>query len=181
MATSTLVNTIQDGSRPSPLPPIEHYWDISDTSRLVGSKPGHFWCYTHLLDMPLEVQSIDPRYCRECYEILKVEYQDMVLTRGKRKPWWMPVNGTSLKTPPQVQEQGAVIMSTSNGKKNTVDIFPPAPVVRRGPKKKSLPMELIAQLAGQDLGSKAIASRLNADGIAVSYRTIQRQLQGVMS
>lgn len=105
----------------------------------------------------------------------------MILTRGKRRSWWTPVNGASHKTTSPLQEQGALIMSTSNGKKFTMDIFPPAPAVRRGSKKKSLPMELIAQLAGQDLGSKAIASRLKADGIAVSYRTIQRQLQGVMS
>ena len=70
-------------------------------------------------------------------------------------------------------------MSTSDDKKTTVDIIKPlvAKVTRgkRGPKHRDLPRDLIRQLAGEGMGSKAIASQLKREqGIAVSYKTIQR-------
>ncbi len=182
MATSTLVNTIQDGLRPSPAPAIEHYRDLSNITQLVASKPGMFWCYTHLLYMPLEKQSPDPRYCNACHGILMAEYRDMVSVRGKRKPWWTPANGSSHKTTPQVQEQGALIMSTSKGKNSTVDIFQPTVPTRRGPKNHVLPEGRIKQLAFAGMGSKEIATKLQGEGCSVSYKTVQRRLrQAVMA
>ena len=50
---------------------------------------------------------------------------------------------------------------------------------KRGPKHKALPRELIEKWAGEDMGSKAIASKLNSKlGVRVSYKTIQRLLSG---
>ena len=74
-------------------------------------------------------------------------------------------------------------MSTLNDKKSEVDIIQPsvAKVTRekRGPKQKALPQELIRQLAGKNMGSKAIATHLRREmGIHVSYKTIQRVLSG---
>ena len=43
----------------------------------------------------------------------------------------------------------------------------------------ALPRELISQWAGEGMGSKAIASKLNSElGIKVSYKTVQRVLSG---
>jgi hypothetical protein len=74
-------------------------------------------------------------------------------------------------------------MSTVNGKKSEADIIQPsvAKVTRekRGPKQKALPQELITQWAGQGMGSRVIALKLNNElGIKVSYKTIQRLLSG---
>ena len=50
---------------------------------------------------------------------------------------------------------------------------------KRGPKHKALPHELITQWAGEGMGSKAIASKLNSElSIKVSYKTVQRTLAG---
>ena len=75
-------------------------------------------------------------------------------------------------------------MSTLESKKFEVGIIhPPATISRpsgkRGPKHRRLPEDLIKQLAGEGMGSKAIAARLKAElGITVSYKTIQRVLSG---
>jgi hypothetical protein len=105
------------------------------------------------------------------------EYRDMVSVRGKRKPWWEPVNGTSHKTTRQVQEQGALIMSTLNDKKSEVDKINLTPRDGRGRKPQPLPVERIKQLALDGMGSKAIAHQLQTEGIAVSYKTVQRRLR----
>ena len=51
---------------------------------------------------------------------------------------------------------------------------------KRGPKHRDMPEDLMRQLAGQGMGSKAIAARLRTEGVDVSYKTIQRRLQGVL-
>jgi hypothetical protein len=75
-------------------------------------------------------------------------------------------------------------MSTLKDENSEVDIIQsvtPAPVTsKRGPTFTSLPYDLIKQLAGEGLGSKAIAAELAKQGQIVSYKTIQRRLQGVM-
>jgi len=82
-----------------------------------------------------------------------------------------------------ITEDVVLNMSTLNDKKSEVDIFKPSvgKVTRekRGPKHKALPHELIKHWAGEGMGSKAIASKLNSElGINVSYKTIQRTLAG---
>ena len=76
-------------------------------------------------------------------------------------------------------------MSTLDSEKSEVDIIqPPTPsrtIMRtdskRGPKHKPLPQEMIIEWASEDMGSKAIATRLREEqGITVSYKTIQRVL-----
>ncbi len=51
--------------------------------------------------------------------------------------------------------------------------------LKRGRKRKPLPVELITQRASEGLGAKAIATLLKTeDGIEVSYKTVQRVLAG---
>jgi hypothetical protein len=47
---------------------VGQFQDLRDTGNLIKSKSGMFWCYTHLHDFPLEKQSPDPRYCKNCYQ-----------------------------------------------------------------------------------------------------------------
>jgi len=140
-----------------------------------------FFCYTCLEDKDRKELSPDPRYCRGCYDFLLKEAE--MLSGGKR-PAWIPKEG-KIGHQKSIQVSGDVVlnMSTLNDKKSEVDIIQPSvgKVTRekRGPKQQALPQELIKQWAGEDMGSKAIASKLNNElGIKVSYKTIQRLLSG---
>jgi hypothetical protein len=171
----------------APIPPTGgapiagQYQDLSDTKKPILVKPGYFWCYTHLQDLPLEKQSPDPRYCQECYQLLLHEVDDMKSSGNHHKPRWIP-KSTKEKTV-QVVEQLAPNMSTVNSQKTTVDILDPPvpvrPIVHPGPKNMALPLGRIAKLAADGMGSKLITKQLNADGIKVSYKTIQRLLKKV--
>ena len=143
-------------------------------------KAGGFWCHACLVSHPATEQSPDPRYCQGCYDFLHKEAE--MLPRNKR-PAWIPKSQKARKKQYQVSQVRGGIMSTLESKEIEVDIIklpvgtrkPP----KRGPKHKDLPIELIEQLARESIGSKAIATRLNAEhGIKVSYKTIQRVLSG---
>ena len=140
-----------------------------------------FFCYTCLEDKDRKELSPDPRYCQGCYDFLLKEAE--MLPGGKR-PAWIPKEG-KIGHQKSIQVSGDVVlnMSTLNDKKSEVDIIQPSvgkvTRVKRGPKQKPLPQELIEQWAGEGMGSKAIASKLNNElGIKVSYKTIQRLLSG---
>ena len=140
---------------------------------------GGFWCSGCLSGKPASEQSADPRYCQGCYDLLKKEVE--LLSPKAGKPSWTPREGS--KTTADVSLQGTQIMSTVNGKNIEVDIIPPGtatrPSSKRGPRFTDLPMALINELAGKGLGSKAITGELAKQGYTVSYKTIQRRLQGV--
>jgi hypothetical protein len=59
---------------------------------ILGKDIEHFFCYTHLNNLPLSEQSPDKRYCRECFDFLNNEWQ---LMRDVKKSWskpeWVPV------------------------------------------------------------------------------------------
>lgn len=142
---------------------------------------GSFFCHACLVGKPASELSPDPRYCQGCYVFLLKEAE--MLPENKR-PAWIPKEG-KIGHQKSIQVSGDVVlnMSTLNDKKSEVDIIQPsvAKVTRgkRGPKHKALPQELIEQWAGESMGSKAIASKLNSElGITVSYKTIQRLLSG---
>ena len=164
-------------TKPKSIPESVYYRNLADLENLISSKPEMFWCYTHLQDLPLSEQSSDPRYCRRCHVILTGEYREMVSARGKRTLWWAPAMGKTSKLPPQVREQGALIMSTLNDKITGVDKINQAPRDGRGRKLRSLPIERIEQLAFDGLGTKAITTRLKSEGISVSYKTVARRLK----
>jgi hypothetical protein len=171
---------------------IHHYADLSGTDHLIKSKPDVFWCYSHLADLPLGKQSADdPRYCQDCYGMLMDEYWDMVKTRGKHRPWWVPVNGDKRSChdmTPQAVQQGAVIMHTVINQKSTVcKIIPPVtkttmPVLSngRGRKEQPLPVDQIKELSAQGMGSKMITAKLKKAGISVSYSTVQRRIKKIL-
>ena len=105
--------------------PVGQFQDLSDTTNLIASKPGMFWCYTHLQDLPLEKQSVDPRYCQQCFEVLSQEEKtpasELSWTQKKEGPWWLPaIDGACKKTSDVVLEGGGN-MSTVNAKNSTVD------------------------------------------------------------
>ena len=155
--------------------------DLRNTSKLIKSKPGMFWCYTHMADLPLEKQSADPRYCQKCYELLTQEANGQKSSGIRRKPWWISKTGSE-KTVRAV-EQHTHNLSTVKGQKTSMDILalpvPIRPIVHPGPKNMALPLDRIAKLTADGMRSKLIARQLNADGIEVSYKTIQRLLRKV--
>lgn len=142
----------------------------------------HFFCQTCLVARPVSDRSPDPRYCWGCYDFLAEEAK---MLPANKRPAWIPKDKMTSKKQYQVLGVGYGIMSTVKGQKTTVDINHPSvaqvrPAAVRGPKRRDLPEDLIRQLAGQGMGSKAIAARLKTEGIVISYKTIQRRLQGVL-
>lgn len=156
------------------------YFDIKRDNELIAAGT-HFWCEACLYARPVEIKSPDSRYCFRCYDFLLREANQMQGKRGR--PAWVPKAPTKSKSSkivaPHVALEGARIMSTSELPKSRVDIIQPkTPKNTRGPKFRKLPTDLIIQLSGEGLGSKAIATRLKAQEIEISYKTIQRILRG---
>ena len=140
-----------------------------------------FFCYTCLENNDRKELSPDSRYCQGCYDFLLKEAE---MLPGRKRPAWIPKAGKiGHHKSIQVSQDMVLIMSTLNDKDIEVDIIQPSVAkvtrVKRGPKQKPLPQELIEQWAGEGMGSKAIASKLNNElGIKISYKTIQRLLSG---
>lgn len=139
-----------------------------------------FFCQTCLEDKPIGVQSPDLRYCQGCYIFLLNEAE--ILPAGKR-PAWIPKPQKAYQGGGKAQpianhtKEPKMKMSTLNSPSPTVASFRP----RGRPttyKKRELPEELISQLSREGVGAKVIASKLNKQGIDVSYRTIHRILSG---
>jgi hypothetical protein len=152
---------------------IKDYWQP------IKAPEGMFFCWACLRDLPLNKRSEkDMRYCNFCQPIIEKEY--LMLSERKGRPldnFYCPVTLSSIAI------QSGRNMSTLKNPKIEVDIIQPsvAKVSRgkRGPKPRVLPNELIKQWAGEGMGSKAIATRLNAErDVKVSYKTIQRMLSG---
>ena len=171
---------------PEPVAPAAsmagQFQNLSDSRKnLIKSPVGLFWCYIHLADLSFEKQSPDPRYCQECYKLLLREIEDMKSLGNHHKPWWIPKTANEKNV--QAVEHLAPNMSTLNRQKTTVDKLDPPmparPIVHPGPKSMALPLDRIVKLAADGVGSKLIARQLNADGIKVSYKTIQRLLKKV--
>ena len=169
--------TAVEPPRPTSQLQVVQFQDLRDTRNVIKSKPGMFWCHAHLQDMPLKKQSNDPRYCQECYQVLSQEAKDTGARHNKKAPWWLPAVDGGYKKTSDVVLEGGGNMSTLKAPNSTADKLSRSVVIRRGPKNKALPLERIAKLAADGMGSKLIARQLNADGIEVSYKTIQRLLK----
>ncbi|MFC2024460.1 helix-turn-helix domain-containing protein [Chloroflexota bacterium] len=148
---------------------------------------GGFFCHACLIDKSAEELSPDPRYCLGCYNFLVEEAK---MSTRRCNVGWKPIvtsagfiqgreQGEKIA---QVSPDVRTIMSTLESKKSEVDIIQPVVISKeirkRGPKPRSLPEDFIRQLASEGTGSKAIATRLKAEGVTVSYKTIQRVLSG---
>ncbi len=161
--------------------PNNGYFDIRRDVEIINA--GGFFCEACLVGKPAAEQSPDPRYCQDCYDLLLREAERLP---GVKRPVWIPKHQKPKKTGQnqyQVSQQGSRIMSPLESKKIEVDIIDPADAtrasVKRGPKHRALPEDLIRQLAGEGMGSKAIVARLKAEHrVKVSYKTIQRVISG---
>lgn len=110
-----------------------------------------FFCKACLTEYSTEEQSPDPRYCKVCCHFLLIEAEE-----GARGASWVPV------VPPDNCDTDA------HGNL---------------PNTSAVTDELLSQIsamAAQGLSCRAIEKELRADGVALSYRTIHRKLQGVM-
>ncbi len=96
--------------------------------------------------------------------------------------WLSDGDEISAEKAPVTVDDHPVIMATLNGIETEVATIQPSVATRaspkRGRKQKSLPLERIAMLAGQGIGSKGIATMLKAEGVSVGFRTIARILSG---
>lgn len=172
------------------------------TEKMVAREPKDypFFCHACLEDKLADENSPDPRYCQWCYDfLLKEAGMD---SSWSKKDWVpRPAKGGEDITPntPENNSKGTIIgghnytkgsvgavvgdgiMSTVKAKKTGVDMIAPAAMTKgkRGPKYRSLPEDLIEQLAGEGMSNKAISAKLKGEfGIEVSYKTIQRLLAG---
>ena len=158
--------------------PNSGYFDVKRDIAI--EKAGGFWCHACLVSHLAREQSPDPRYCQGCYEFLLKEAE---MLPAFKRPAWIPKPRKAGEKQYHVSQDVVSIVSTIKGKKIEVDIIQPSvairAVVKRGPKHRQLPEDLIRQLASEGMGSKVIAARLKAEhGIIVSYKTIQRILSG---
>ena len=72
-----------------------------------------------MTDLPTEKQSIDKRYCQQCYEILAKEADDMKAAGNRRKPWWVPCSRQPIGQVPvmvlgQVEQTQTVSVTPEN-------------------------------------------------------------------
>ena len=153
---------------PSSLPAIEHYLDLSRLDHLIASKPGMFWCYSHLANMPLTEQSPDQRYCQRCNAVLTRERADLRGCGNRKKPWWAPQN---------VKGQGKRIVVEDNSITQvspvSESLIPAAgktnQILRHGNGRKAHPppVQLIKQLSFDNMRSTAKAAKLHVKATPV--------------
>lgn len=156
------------------------YFDIKRDNELIASG-SHFFCEACVIAWPLVEQSPDPRYCLACYKVLMDEAS---LLPSAKRPAWIP-KSPKIGQQKTIPVPGDVVLNkaTIKGENSKVAIIQPeTPKVirdnKRGPKHKDLPLEQIIEWQAQGLGSKAIATKLNDQGIEVGFRTIARILSG---
>jgi hypothetical protein len=138
------------------------FQDLSDSQKnLIKSPAGMFWCYCHLQDLPIEKQSIDKRYCQQCYEVLADEAKGYRAAGGTRTPWWHPYRVTAPRDS-RITLAGHELLL----------VMPP----NRGKNSKLMPMELILSLKAEGKKNNAIAKYITDLGFTVSDRTIGRIL-----
>ena len=147
---------------PSPMPAIEHYRDLSSLDHLIASKPGMFWCHSHLADMPLAEQSPDPRYCNACNAVLTRERADLRGSGNRKKPWWAPQNGKGQgKRIVAADNRVTQIMTPSKDQFSTLHNTNPTLSDVNDRKAHPRPVQLIEQLSFDGMKSKAKAAKLH--------------------
>ena len=153
-------------------------FDIKRDNALIAAGT-HFWCHTHMMAIPADGRSLDPRYCQNCCDFLLGEASLLPI---KMRPAWIPKIRDKKVLP--ISGDGMRIMSTINDNKiPSGHISPAAPpqrhIGKRGPKfRDDIPVDRVHELAAQGKGPKAIAGELKGEGVTVSYKTIQRILDG---
>lgn len=162
--------------------PISGYFDTRRDRALITAG-GHFLCGGHLSAVPVTDRSQDPRYCQQCYDFLLKEAALLPETKG---PKWVPKKPKieALKSIPVPGQPSGIMHPTNQPENHRVRNSPPDPdnpALKRGPKFRELPEDLIIQWASAGAGSKKIAMRLKRElGIEVDHTVILRRLQRVM-
>ena len=138
-----------------------------------------FYCHACLEDKPANEQSLDPRYCHGCCEFLLNEAK--ILPRGKRPSWIPTINREASPSEPeplslrakQGVEQARGCNKISIGVLDRVGS-------KRGRRRISIPMELIAQITKEGITScRGISQRLKSEyDIGCSFMTVARVIKG---
>ena len=154
------------------------YFSIAKDREVI--EDGGFFCGACLVGKPASEQSLDYRCCQDCYMLLQKESQ--LLTGRSRLAWIPKPQNAKLDTKEVLPlldyiNKQETKMSILKSKSLSMDKLE-ARERKTSYKKRELPEELIRQLSDDGLGSVAIATRLNKNGVAVSYKTIQRLLSG---
>lgn len=160
---------------------------VSESPEKVAPTKTPSYCHACFRDILPVGKSPDPRYCRGCYDFLCKEAEN---NPPMRKVGWIPRGKhkrQALKSKIRPRKNGdgrkggSVILSTVEIKRpkrqRKTKTVPTAEA--RGRKQLPLPQDRIKQLATAGMGSKKIANRIKTEfGIAVSYRTIARAVNG---
>jgi len=158
---------------------------------------GAFFCDGHLDFLPLDKQSRDKRYCRECLAVIEASTGDngpgdywvpnkgifisggrgYVLTpdlrtvcRGKEEE---VMAGTRRKTTPTATTAPAKSVPTPQDRVN----HRPRTPRTFGTPLNNLPADKIKAFRTQGLGARAIVKKLKAEGIKASRMTVYRAIQ----
>lgn len=155
------------------------YFNLERDSKII--KAGGFFCNACLTGKPTSGRSPDLHYCQGCYDVLLKEVNMLIASDKRHRPSWIPTKPSSKasqgeKVSADIQRVGSAIMSTLNEGKSDPSTVRKVTYNKRGPKLTELPDDLIRELAGQGLGSKAITTKLAKQGYSVSYKTVQRRL-----
>jgi hypothetical protein len=136
-----------------------------------------FFCKTHLQDLPISERSPDARYCQSCYDFLLKEAS--MLSPGKVPEWTpSPSRYPVSDAVRQTTDSGKVVDSTVMGVENTKTKMSQAKLAIKY-RKRELPLEHIKQMSDEGINTRNIAARLQVEGINVSYKTVQRILNGM--
>ena len=145
------------------------YFDIKKDIEI--EKAGGFFCSACLVGKPLDDISPDPRYCQGCYDVLLKEAE---LLPPKNRPSCLPKPPKGKKVE---AEDNIVTPSLKAGlkiKRNEINIRHILPVGRPS---LGLPEDYLMELAAQGLGYRAIAKRLQAEGIEGSHMAVGRAIK----
>ncbi len=140
------------------------------------AKGSHFWCSGHLGAVSVDEQSVDSRYCRQCFEFLLGEAK---LLKGTARPAWIPkINADKAPETRQKAPAPPVSVPEIHGRESHKELVTGI-LSHRGRGKKSLPVARIKELSSQGIASRDIAKQLGFEGVNVSYRTVSRTLAEV--
>jgi hypothetical protein len=135
-----------------------YHFDVKQDIAIINA--GGFFCHACLVGKPAKDQSPDPRYCTYCCKFL-LEEQGGAIS-------WKPLLKHYDK-----QEAGTKSEEVSN---HVPPVMSQDCKVKQG--RNNLPEDIIIKLHDEGLSSRTISNRLEARGVKVSYKTIQRLLSG---
>ncbi len=125
------------------------------------------FCEGCLVGKTANEQSLDPRYCQSCYEILLKEAE---LLDGRRRPAWIPKD--SQATTRTLQKPS---LKPVEGRQKCPKAVP-APQIGSAPGTVPFPIEQVRLWHDEGLSVRVITKRLNEQGIMVGRSTVHRAI-----